>query len=154
MAGKARFRLKFWFWLDITKPIEHELAKEIEILRRERKFASAVRDGIRLVRDLRAGRTDVLFSLFPWVREAAQQPENNTTALEAQLARLELLMTTQTAQPIAASSEKFPSAGPTAMNVPQFALPAFEDDDLEDTVIIKRDTSTASAKNFLNSLMN
>ena len=33
-------------------------------------FAKTVRDGIRLICELRAGRLDTLFELFPWVQEA------------------------------------------------------------------------------------
>lgn len=66
MAGK-RFRLKFMFWLDMNKSDEIELAEEIEILKQQRLFSETIRDGIRLMCDLRAGRTDRLFAMFPWL---------------------------------------------------------------------------------------
>jgi len=66
MASK-RFRLKFTFWLDVTKENEYDLAEQIEDLKQKRLFSQTIRDGIRLICDLRAGRTDSLLALFPWI---------------------------------------------------------------------------------------
>lgn len=63
-----RFRIRYTFWLDILKGEEAEIAESIETLKDERKFAPTVRDGIRLINNLRKGKLDVLFELFPWVR--------------------------------------------------------------------------------------
>ncbi len=97
-----RFRLRFTFWLDMHKRDEAELAEIIEGLKQDRTFAATIRDGIRLICDLRAGRTDVLFALFPWVREAAQPVPANTTdaRLQEQIARLEALLIAQGNVPI------------------------------------------------------
>lgn len=64
-----RYRLRFVFWLDMLRPDELKLADKIELLKNERLFAKTIRDGIRLVVDLREGRVDVLRELFPWVLE-------------------------------------------------------------------------------------
>ena len=62
------YRLMYRFWLDMEKPEEELIADKIEHLKNERSFTSVIRDGIRLVCDLREGKLDVLFELFPWVR--------------------------------------------------------------------------------------
>lgn len=141
-----RYRLRFIFWLDMLKPEEEELADQIELLKNERSFVRTIRDGIRLVISLRQGRTDVLFELFPWVRnELVHSPiSRSESALQRQLERLETLILQQGAIPV---------DSPKALPVPQFATPDFDDDDL-DTVIIEKDTSTNSAMNFINSMLN
>ncbi len=67
-----RFRLRFTFWLDLHKDDERWLADQIELLKNSRTFASTIRDGIRLITDLRAGQTTVLFELFPWIKDSLQ----------------------------------------------------------------------------------
>lgn len=52
----------------MLKGEEAEIGETIEELKQERKFAPTIRDGIRLINDLRKGKLDVLFELFPWVR--------------------------------------------------------------------------------------
>lgn len=61
-------RLMFRFWLDMFKPEEEELADTIELLKNERSFSKTIRDGIKLITNLRQGKLDVLFELFPWVK--------------------------------------------------------------------------------------
>jgi|GEM_PF-2932629 len=61
-------RLRFNFWLNRDKPEEELIADKIEQLKRERSFTSVIRDGIRLICDLREGNLDVLFDFFPWVK--------------------------------------------------------------------------------------
>ena len=101
MAQKS-FRMKFMFWLDVTKEDEDELIGQIELLKQKRLFAKTVRDGIRLICDLRAGRTDVLFELFPWVKDALQPMPAAPVeqGLQAQIARLEALLLVQGNVPI------------------------------------------------------
>lgn len=67
MSSK-RFRLRFTFWLDVNKDDEAEIADKVEDLKRGRLFAQTIRDGIRLICNLRDGKLDVLFELFPWVK--------------------------------------------------------------------------------------
>ncbi len=70
----SRFRLRFTFWLDLNKPDENLIAEMIDDLKIGKLFAKTIRDGIRLIYDLRAGRLDTLFELFPWVQEALTKP--------------------------------------------------------------------------------
>jgi hypothetical protein len=93
-------RGRFTFWLDFRKDDELVLAETIDDLKRKRGFASAIRDGLRLIVDLRAGQLDVLFELFPWVQveflkhlESIQpQKSEPELQLQRQLDRLERLM--------------------------------------------------------------
>ena len=68
------FRLRFNFWLDVTKSHENEVAAEIEQLKTDRLFTKTVRDGIRLIVSLRRRDTSVLYELFPWLQETASKP--------------------------------------------------------------------------------
>jgi len=61
-------RPRFNFWLDLSKNIDYEISQLIAQLKENRLFTQTIRDGIRLICDLRAGKLDVLFELFPWVR--------------------------------------------------------------------------------------
>lgn len=63
-----RFRLKFVFWLDLDKEGDEVVADMITSLKEKRQFTATIRDGIRLICDLREGKTDVLFDLFPQMR--------------------------------------------------------------------------------------
>lgn len=69
MDGDNRYRSQFKFWLDVNKPDEQALAALCEDLKRRGLYTKTIRDGINLVDDLRNGRLDVLFTLYPWVKE-------------------------------------------------------------------------------------
>lgn len=63
------------FWLDIRKPAERWLEEQIEALKKQRKFSQYVRDGLRLMIDLSACKTDVLVELFPWIADRLRPAE-------------------------------------------------------------------------------
>jgi hypothetical protein len=63
-----RPRYRFEFWLDSNKNDELLLMEEIAALKKKRLFAQTIRDGIRLIVDLRRGSFDVLVELFPEMR--------------------------------------------------------------------------------------
>ncbi len=140
-----RFRLKFMFWLDMTKSDELRLAEEIENLKDRRLFSQTIRDGIRLIADLRAGRTSVLLELFPWIASefAAQHQSQHDTALRQDIDRLRELILSQGSTPSGALARISP-AMPSA-------LVSDELDDAPLTVTVAQDN--ASARNFLSSLM-
>ena len=94
-----RFRIRFTFWLDMQKMDEAAIAEIIDQLKQNRSFVATIRDGIRLVADLRAGRTEVLFELFPWIRDTLQ-PAPAEQGLQEQIARLEALLLAQGNIPI------------------------------------------------------
>ena len=66
-ADEAK-RPRFSFWLNRDKEDDCSLIKLIAYLKAERLFTQTIRDGLRLINDLRAGNLNVLFELFPWVR--------------------------------------------------------------------------------------
>jgi hypothetical protein len=136
-----RFRLRFTFWLDVQKPDEAELAETIDVLKQERTFASTIRDGIRLICDLRAGRVDMLLELFPWVRESLQSTPTAPVekGLQEQIARLEALLIAQGNVPIQSAAER-PAAQAT-----QEGRAALE-------VTASKASAETVAKNFLTSM--
>jgi hypothetical protein len=152
--AENRYRLRFTFWLDMLKPEEVELADQIELLKNDRSFVRSIRDGLHLVTSLRQGRTDVLFELFPWLKNelVSSTSARSENALQRQLERLETLILQQGAIPI--DAPKSTPGSPKALPVPKFSTPDFDDSDDLDTVIIQKDTSTNSAMNFVNSMLN
>lgn len=124
MALQSGFRMQFKFWLDTTKTEEYQIAEAVEELKQKRTFAKTIRDGIRLVLDLRAGRWEVLRELFPWVVDAIYdaaradlQAQTGVKlddapvpdAIQAKLDRLEKLLLQQGALPI---EKRLPSLAP------------------------------------------
>jgi len=63
------YRKRFPFWFDLHKPDELELAQYVVEQKSTRMYSATIRDAIRLIRDLRQRKFDVLFQLFPWIRE-------------------------------------------------------------------------------------
>jgi hypothetical protein len=147
----------FKFWLDYDKDDELLIAEEIDRLKQNRLFAQTIRDGIRLICDLRAGRVDVLFELFPWVKAefiAGVQPAETPGEryLREQLDRIERQLTEQRSAPPALPSgnPKPLLGGPKPLVAPKLAPPKYDDED-EALIAIRNDTSTESAMNFLKS---
>ncbi len=149
-----RPRMRFVFWLNLANPLEFTLAEVLERCRSERKFTGLIRDGIRLVWDLRKGNVDVLLELFPWVKEALTQKEQ--PGIQDGFMRLEQLILQHNAIPadMSAQPQTVNQFAPKALSVPQFLSPSLDDEDEFDTVILKKDTSTNSATNFINSMFN
>lgn|SRR5690606_658245 len=144
MAGK-RFRLKFMFWLDMNKSDEAELAEEIEFLKEQRLFSETLRDGIRLICDLRAGRTDRLFAMFPWlISEIDRQADANTQTIQQEFDRLWNALASQ-------SLTSDPRAG--IQSFPESSFSPLPDEDEEVELQVKAAKNGSSGKNFLSSLM-
>jgi hypothetical protein len=149
----SRARIMLRFFLDQGKADECDLIQEVATLKKERQFAPTIRDGLRLMRDLRAGRFDALFDLFDWIpawidteverriNERMQDTNNRLARLEAQIA---LLGAPQ--PPIGQGAISQP--GPKPMNIPSIPGPVDDDDDV--IVPIKKAKSDGkSAQNFL-----
>ncbi len=111
------FRVKFMFWIDAAKKEGDDLIEQIEGLKRERLFAKTLRDGIRLICDLRAGQTDVLFDLFPWIKDGLQISPTVPVekGIQEQIARLEALLLAQGNMPIRSTGEQ-PIKGTSRQN--------------------------------------
>jgi hypothetical protein len=145
----ARFQFKFW--LDANKDDELLLAEEIDLLKRQRTYTSTIRDGIRLISDLRAGRLDVLFELFPWVRAEFLdhiQPTQSPAEIEMQhrLERMESLLLAQGNTPISGQG-----VGKSLLK--GLAAPPIDNEDDTDLLVVKKSTVN-SAQNFLDAVMN
>lgn len=91
--GRKSFRLKFTFWLDDMRPDESDLITYIEELKAQRKFVTTIKQGLRLMRDLREGGVDVLFELFPHLKSRLAGPSDNSELLTL----ISGLMSSQTA---------------------------------------------------------
>lgn len=158
-------RGRFTFWLDYNKDDEILLAETIDELKRKRRFVTTIRDGLRLICDLRQGKVDVLFELFPWVKSewmAGLQAQETAgeRALREQLERIEQQLLKQGNKPIPLPPIPMPersasSGGIKSMNVPTFAAPDFDDDDDDDfPIITPSKPSLQGSQNFLQSVLN
>ena len=146
MAAR-RFRLKFMFWLDMSKSEEMELAEDIELLKEQRLFSQTLRDGIRLICQLRAGRTDLLFAMFPWLAAEVGRPDEPLDrAIRQEIEQLRALLAHQ--QGAGANGADAPRPTPAASS----AIAAGEDDEM--ALEVKAVHNGASGKNFLSSLLN
>ena len=70
-----RRRLQFKFWLATNVERDRAVGEYLHEMKKKRKMLPTIRDAIRLIRDLRAGRVDVLLELFPFVRDAIAPPQ-------------------------------------------------------------------------------
>lgn len=113
---KPSYRMRFVFWLDVAREDEHELADYVEDLKAKRSFAKTVRDGLRLMRDLRAGNIDVLCELFPMIAERFQPKATaETSELAALVEQFKVMMVTRPAVPTLSSP--MPIAAPVVVTV-------------------------------------
>ncbi|MBA3868607.1 MAG: hypothetical protein H0X30_05600 [Anaerolineae bacterium] len=68
-----RKRKQFKFWLDLLKPQEKYLADVVAWLTEQGEFVRSIRDGLRLIYDLRFQKdTCSLLEMFPDIRERLQ----------------------------------------------------------------------------------
>jgi hypothetical protein len=160
MARTKRYRMRYDFQLNVAKADEQAIAEQIAVLKDQGLYSKTVRDGIRLVSDLRDGNLDVLFALFPWVRAefleyvgAVQPPKSEAeAAIAKQLARIEeLLANDKSLSPVELGQG---GGGPRKMNAPSVPAPKVDDDDSDLLQVKKSDSGGASAQNFLNSAFN
>ena len=158
MAKAKRYRVRFDFHLNIAKSDENELVQIIANLKSIGLFSKTIRDGIRLICDLRDGNLDVLFELFPWVRAefleymTSVQPQKSDTELviSDQLARIETMLSTNGngSQPTSGVG------GPKAIAIPTiFSTPVYGDDENDVKLVMKKSEKGGqqAAENFLTS---
>lgn len=155
MATDKRYRLQYKFWLNQYDEEEKLVSEIIEWLKTERDFTKAIRDGLRLIWDLRNGRVEVLLELFPQIREWLSTPEpppNDPTGnLEKRLIRIEDLILTQKELPEPPAN--YPQLKPLSTKLqPIFELPRLDDD--EETLILKKSTNVDASANFYAAMMN
>ena len=161
--AQSNHRIRCNFWLNLGKPEEEEIADKIEVLKSNRSFTSVIRDGIRLICDLRDGNLDVLFELFPWVRvEFLKYMEDvqpkpvvgKSMDLSPEVEKYLREILDKLDNPPASTGLQSVMGGSKQLNTPQFAAPEFDDDD-DDLLTVQKDTSSGKniAENFLKSLM-
>ena len=109
-----------------------------------------MRDGIRLIEDLRGGRVERLLEAFPWVRDAiTPTPSTDLDDLKREIVRLrELVERQQRAPMFPAPPRDGPVLAPLAGLRP--LSPVEDDDDV--ALVVTASASTGSAANFLSSL--
>jgi hypothetical protein len=165
--AQSNHRIRFNFWLDMTKPSEEGIADKIEYLKNKRSFSSAIRDGIRLIVDLRQGKLDVLFELFPFVKlevmeylkDAKADSNGGGDDIKRELNQLKQLILAQNKQNDTLTMKPV-SNGNVGINqidgIKTIDAPVFDDseDDLE-LLTVERDTESGkrATQNFLNSMM-
>lgn len=167
MAQKNR--LRFNFWLNMDNEHEESIADNIELLKNKRSFTSAIRDGLRLIVDLRNGKLDVLFELFPFVKLEVLDymkdvnPDNKSNDdIKQQIARLEQLILSQ--DRLSSTPVMKPLGGlqplSNGMGINQIGgmksiqAPVFDDDSDDDLLVVEKDTSSNKnvALNFIHSM--
>ena len=160
MAQKNR--LRFNFWLNMDNELEEGIADNIELLKNKRSFSSAIRDGLRLIVDLRAGNLNVLFELFPMVkleilemmRDVKSDSSNDSNHdLKAQIGRLEQLILSQGTKQDTPIMKPIGGLQPLSNGINQIEAPVFDDSD-DDLLIVTKDTSSGKnvALNFIRSM--
>ena len=157
-----RYRVMHRFWLDITKDDEDALDEQIAELKQSRKWQTTARNALRLFFDLRAGRVDVLLELFPFVekRIAAKSGDNDSDELkQIKSLLLQMQLEQQGGGLVAAAREN--TGGPKPLGGlksiagadQNFDLPTFDDDDLDDLVVVKESKGDGqSSHNFLRAM--
>lgn len=158
MAQKS-YRIRFNFWLDISKPEEEAIADDIELLKNQRSFSQTIRNGIRLIVDLQSGNTDVLFELFPLMKAKLQASsssnDDNSGNLSRDIARLESLILRQASNTDTAIMKPVSNGVKSIGGIKPLAAPVFDDDD--DTMLLTvtkhEGAGEQAAQNFLNSIM-
>lgn len=106
-----RHRWQYRFWLDAHNPTDYKVAEIIGHFKRQRSFQQALRDGLRLIFDLRAGRIDVLLELFPNIRQQLAERESASdqfNALMHEITELRRQVTATTPLLAAHTGEKSP----------------------------------------------
>lgn len=149
------FRKQYTFWLNYDKPEQLNIAERIDVLKERRQYSSTVRDGLRLVDDLREGNVDVLLELFPDIRQrlgvAEPPPDSKTERDDSQLAaalnNLAVVLQQQKKDVVPAlksSPTQFQLGPPKALELEPLS---------EVKARQKTDDGGQSSQNFLNSLM-
>ena len=147
------------FWLDRNKPAEVDVAREIKSLKKHRLYHQTIRDGIMLLKELRVGRLDMLYRLFPrlydWLVPAEDYletvAENDALRREVEAYRLSV---DKLSEIIAAQQQSAPALtpGPQRINVAPVAVPTFDDDDEDITLEITPRDGSEAAHNFVDSV--
>jgi hypothetical protein len=142
-------RKRIDIWLDMEKNDERLLLEVIEFLKKQRRFVSTVRDGIRLMVDLRAGNLNVLYELFPWT-QIPLHPIPPGVADDLLQKKVQ-----PPGEPITGVQVSLSGPQPLQGGGRPVEAPRFDDDDDDDLVTLKPLSANVDAgKNFLMGLLN
>jgi hypothetical protein len=150
-------RKRFNFWLDDKRSEDWQINELIVTLKRAGQFTRAIREGLRLWVDLRAGNTAVLYELFPFISEKFSTPAvapvigAGGSELAKEIAAQIVLMGGTPGYMMQAVEPA--GQGPKPLKAPSFAMPIHEDDN-EPTVIIRASTNSDSSMNLVTALRN
>lgn len=157
MSQNTSHRIGFKFWLNLDKENEEVIADTIEHLKSNRSFTETIRNGIRLIVDLQAGKTDVLFQLFPFVKaklESSSSGGSDTGNLSRDIARLETLIlkqgtstNNQIMKPVSGSLQQIGGIKP-------LAIPVFDEDEDDGLLTVTKHEGAGlqANMNFLKSI--
>lgn len=134
------------FQLRLDHPVDTHVAEILDFARTQRREVTLIREAVMLYWALENGNLEALFDKFPQYRA---QLKPDTADLVEQFRQL------LQQQGRVEKSETAPVlAGPKPLVAPKLSLPRLEDDDDDqDTIVLKRSTSTDASMNFLNSML-
>jgi len=166
MGNKLRKRIQFKFWLDEIKPDEQWLITVCDWLMEQKQFVKSVRDGLRLIYDLRHQRsTASLEELFPDIRAMlnANNPQPVKPSGGGELQEIKNMLEIVVAQ--VKDDNRLIMNGtipmgntPTlgtgkAIKSPTLTMPTFDDEDTLPMIsVAKNDDDTSANNNFMKSL--
>lgn len=162
---KSEPRQKVEFWLRKNKADEVWLVDLIGYLKGQRVFARVIRDGLRLIWDLKNKNVDVLLELFPdvanWlqVKMTPPPPPPDIAKLERQIAQLQQYLIEQGGNQLPQPPADYPSMKPSGLQplggmkpiaggLKPLSKPMVDDDD-DVEIVVKKNTSTDAGLNFL-----
>lgn len=165
MASRYRPRRGFNFALYQDLPMEQVLTDFIVQLKKERKYVTTLKNGLRLMGSLMQRDLSVLDELFPFVREAilASVPKVEPTPSSGDLERMAARAAQLAAQQVVMQMPGLPATTPVAAPLKpstntlgkgiSFSMPVFEDDDDGDTLVLTKSTKTTNFDNFMASIL-
>ena len=133
------------FQLRLDHPLDVHVAEVLGHARARRREVTIIREGIALWWALENGDLEYLFEKFPQYRAHFNPDVEELIDQFRQMLQQQAKGSEETGTPVL-------PAGKT-IDTPKFALPVFDDEDDQDTLVIKRDTSTAASDNFMKAIL-
>jgi hypothetical protein len=131
------------FQLRLDHPIDSHVSQILDYSKTRKCEVTTIRDGVRLLWALQNDDLSVLFELFPNLKSRFLPQGGDLIEQFRQM----LLQH----QPVPAPVQL---PGPKALAAPKLPLPLFDnDEDEQDTIVIKRSENTNASQNFLNAML-
>jgi hypothetical protein len=128
------------FQLRRDHPVDTHVSQILDYSKMRKCEVTTIRDGVRLLWALQNDDLSVLFELFPHLKSRFV-PEGADLIEQFR----QMLMQHQ---PAPAQLH-----GPKPLAAPKLALPVFDDEDEQDTIVLKRSENTNASQNFLNAML-